>query len=110
MAAAVTRDAVRRVQALDRDRIFGCFGLRKAALRASAAVLAVVFIGAFSAPRAADAIRLAAIYLFPERLALEVAPGEREGACRRLAARRRADLRIDRRRAGPPDGRRHRSD
>ena len=90
MAAVVTRDAERRVQELDRDRLFGCFGLRKAALRASAAVLALVFIGAFSAPPAADAIRLAAIYLFPERLALEVAPGSvkvRAGDSLRVVAR-----------------------
>lgn len=90
MAAVVAHDAERHVQELDRDRLFSCFGLRKAALRASAAAVAVVLIGTFSAPRAADAIRLAAIYLFPERLALEVAPGSvkvRAGDSLRVVAR-----------------------
>ena len=90
MAAAVAYDAERRIQSLDRERLFSCFGLRKAALRMSAAAVALVLIGAWSAPRAADAIRLATIYLFPERLALQVAPGDvkvRAGDPLRIVAR-----------------------
>ena len=90
MSAVVADDAERRIQSLDRERLFSCFGLRKAMLRMSAAAVALVLIGAWSAPRAADALRLATIYLFPERLALQVAPGDvkvRAGDPLRIVAR-----------------------
>ena len=76
MAAAVTDDAERRILALDRTRLFACFGLRKAMISMSAAALAFAVVGLLSAPSAADAIRLATLYMFPERLALQVIPGD----------------------------------
>ena len=76
MAAAVADDAARRIQAIDRDRIISGSAVRKAALLSGAAALALVMLATFSAAPAGDAMRLAAIYLFPERLALEVVPGD----------------------------------
>jgi hypothetical protein len=90
MAAAVAFDAERRVRELDRERLFGCFRLRKAVLSMGAAGLALALVAVMAAPRASDAMRLAAIYLFPERLALQVAPGDvkvRAGETLRVVAR-----------------------
>jgi hypothetical protein len=42
----------------------------------SAAALAFAVVGTLSAPGAADAVRLATLYVFPERLALQVDPGD----------------------------------
>jgi hypothetical protein len=90
MAAAVTDDAEHRVAALDREQLFACFGLRKAIAWTSAAGLAFAVITVLSAPRAADAVQLATLYLFPERLALQVEPGDvkvRAGQPLRIVAR-----------------------
>jgi hypothetical protein len=75
MAAAVTSEAARRIEEIDRDRIISSFTVRRAGLLSSAAGLALAALVALCASPAADAMRLAAIYLFPERLALDVAPG-----------------------------------
>jgi hypothetical protein len=76
MAAAVADEAARRVQAIDRDRVFGCFAVRKAGVLSAAATLALVLLAMLSAGPAGEAMRLAAVYLFPGRLALVVAPGD----------------------------------
>jgi len=76
MAAAVADEAARRIQAIDRDRVISGVAVRRAAVFSAAAALALVLLATFSAGPAGDAMRLAAVYLFPERLALEVAPGD----------------------------------
>jgi hypothetical protein len=76
MAAAVADEAARRIQAIDRDRVIHCFAVRKAAVLSTAATLALVLLAMLSAGPAGEAMRLAAVYLFPERLALAVAPGD----------------------------------
>jgi hypothetical protein len=76
MAAAVADEAARRIQAIDRDRVVSCVAVRKAAVLSAAATLALVLLATLAARPAGEAMRLAAVYLFPERLALEVAPGD----------------------------------
>jgi hypothetical protein len=75
MAAALTSEAARRIEQIDRDRIISGVAVRKAGLFASAAGLALALVVGLCASPAGDAMRLASVYFFPERLALEVVPG-----------------------------------
>jgi len=76
MAAAVIDDALRCLRAIDSDRIISRRALRRAALVAGASACALGILAAFSAGPAGHAARLAGVYLFPERLALNVTPGD----------------------------------
>ena len=76
MLAAVVGDAVRRMRALDPDRIVSREALRRAALMAAAATIVLFVLGAFSAGPAGRAAHVFALYMFPERLVLEVVPGD----------------------------------
>lgn len=90
MGAAVAHQAARRIKDLDRDRVISRLAVRKAALFSSAAGVALVLLAALSLTPMRDAMRLAAIYLFPERLALQVVPGHvkvRAGDRLRIVAR-----------------------
>ena len=89
VAAAVARDAARRVDQLDIDAIIGRPALRRAALAATGAVVVLALAAAFSARPMTQAARMAGMYLFPERLGLNVTPGDvkvRAGESLRIAA------------------------
>jgi hypothetical protein len=90
MLAAVIGDALRRCRNLDLDRIVSRASLRRAAMRASAATVALFVLGFFSAGPAGRAASVFAVYLFPERVVLEVLPGDvkmRAGQTLRVRAR-----------------------
>jgi hypothetical protein len=76
VAAAVLDDALRCLRKIDNDRIISRRALRRAALVAGASTSALFILAAFSAGPARQASRLAGVYLFPERLALDVTPGD----------------------------------
>ena len=76
LMAAVLGDALRRCRDLDLDRVVSRTALRKAAMTASAATVALFVLGFFSAGPAGRAAQVFALYLFPERLVLEVVPGD----------------------------------
>jgi hypothetical protein len=76
MVEVVIDDALRRARDLDLNRIVSGQMLRHAAGRAAAAAVALCVIGGVSAPPAGRAVRVLAFYMFPERLALEVTPGD----------------------------------
>ena len=76
MAAAVIDEALRCLRKIDSDRIISRQALRRAALLAGASAGALFILAAFSAGPAGQAARLAGVYLFPERLALDVTPGD----------------------------------
>ena len=90
MLASVLADAAKRCRNLDLDRIVSRQALRKAAMSASAATVALFVLGFFSAGPATRAARVFALYLFPERIVLEVVPGDvklRAGQSLRVVAR-----------------------
>ena len=90
MAAAVLHDAARLSRLLDRDAIVSRQTLKRTGLIAAAASAAFVLGTGFSAGPAGDAARVAGVYFFPERLALEVTPGDvkiRAGESLRVVAR-----------------------
>lgn len=76
LLAAVVGDALHRVRALDPDRVVSRDALRRAAITAAAATVAFFVMGVFSAGPAGRAARVFALYVFPERLVLEVVPGD----------------------------------
>jgi hypothetical protein len=90
MLASVLADAAKRCRNLDLDRIVSRKALRKAAMSASAATVALFVLGFFSAGPATRAAEVFALYLFPERIVLEVVPGDvklRAGQPLRVIAR-----------------------
>ena len=90
MSAAVVHQATEQVRSLDLDRVISRLTLRRAAAAAAAAVAALALAVMFSAPPAGQAVRAAGIYLFPERLGLDVQPGHArviEGESFRVIAR-----------------------
>jgi hypothetical protein len=90
MLASVLADAAKRCRNLDLDRVVSRQALRKAAMSASAATVALFVLGFFSAGPASRAAQVFALYLFPERIVLEVAPGDvklRAGQSLRVIAR-----------------------
>ncbi|OFW52105.1 MAG: hypothetical protein A3G77_06705 [Acidobacteria bacterium RIFCSPLOWO2_12_FULL_68_19] len=90
MAAAVVSDAAARARRLDLDAIISRRALKRTALAAAAASLALLTGIGFSAGPARAAARTAGVYLFPERLVLEVSPGDarvRAGESLRVVAR-----------------------
>ena len=76
IVAAVVDEARRRVREIDSDRIISRRARRRAGLVAGAAASALFLLVAFSAGPAGQAARLVGVHLFPERLALDVAPGD----------------------------------
>ncbi|MBI3048724.1 MAG: hypothetical protein HYY76_10490 [Acidobacteria bacterium] len=97
MAAAVVSDAAERARRLDLDAIISRRALKRTALAAAAASLALLTGVGFSAGPAGAAARTAGVYLFPERLALEVSPGDarvRAGESLRVTARTSAGASI----------------
>jgi hypothetical protein len=76
MLAAVLGDALRRCRDLDLDRIVSREALRRAAMSAAAATVALFVLGFFSAGPVSRAGNLFALYLFPDRMSLEVVPGD----------------------------------
>jgi hypothetical protein len=76
MSAAMIEDAVRRARQVDADRIISRRTVRRAALLAVVASAALVFMTIFSAPRVSQAVKVVRVHLFPETLALRVAPGD----------------------------------
>jgi hypothetical protein len=90
MAAAVVRDAADRARRIDLDLVVSRRVLRRAAIVAAAATAAFAAAMGFSAGPARGAARIAGVYLFPARLALEVTPGDvriRAGESLRIVAR-----------------------
>ena len=90
MSAAVVHHATEQVRSLDLDRVISRQKLRRAATVAAAAIAALTVAMVFSAPPAGQAVRAAGVYLFPERLGLEVRPGDArviEGQSFRVIAR-----------------------
>ena len=90
MSAAVVHQATEQVRSLDLDRVISRLTLRRAAAVAAAAGAALAVALVFSAPPAGQAVRAAGIYLFPERLGLDVRPGDArviEGESFRVIAR-----------------------
>jgi hypothetical protein len=90
MLASVLADATRRCRDLDLDRIVSRDALRRAGMSAAAATVALFVLGFFSAGPAGRAAQVFALYLFPERLVLEVTPGDvklRAGQPLRIRAR-----------------------
>ena len=90
MLAAVLSDALGRARSLDLDRIVSRDALRRTALTAAAATVALSVLGVFSAGPAGRAAGVFALYMFPERLVLEVHPGDvkiRGGQPLRITAR-----------------------
>ncbi len=88
--AAVVGDALRRTRNLDHDRIVSSEALRRAGISAVAATAALFVLGFFSASPAGRAAGVFALYVFPERLVLEVVPGDvklRAGQPLRVRAR-----------------------
>src|SRR5262245_59674970 len=69
--AAVVGDALRRVRALDPDRVVSRDALHRAAIAAAAATVVLFVLGVFSAGPAGRAAHVFALYVFPERLVLE---------------------------------------
>jgi hypothetical protein len=90
MKAAVAADAVRRTRGLDLDRVVSRRTVRMAALRALAATVLLCIAAGFAFAPARRAAGVLALYLFPSRFALEVAPGDvkvREGDSLRIVVR-----------------------
>jgi hypothetical protein len=90
MLTSVLADAAQRCRDLDLDRIVSRQALRRAAMSASAATVALFVLGFFSAGPASRAAQVFALYLFPERIVLDVAPGDvklRAGQPLRVIAR-----------------------
>ena len=90
MLAAVLGDALRRARSVDLDRVVSRDALRRAGMMAAAATVALFVLGFFSAGPAGRAASVFALYLFPERLVLEVLPGDvkiRAGQPLRVRAR-----------------------
>ena len=90
MSAAVVHQAVERIGPVDLDRVISRRLLRRTAVIAAAALAAVAIALVFSAQPAGQAVRAAGIYLFPERLGLDVRPGDAkviEGQSFRVVAR-----------------------
>jgi hypothetical protein len=90
MLASVLADAAKRCRNLDLDRVVSRHALRKAAMTASAATVALFILGFFSAGPATRAAQVFALYMFPERIVLEVVPGDvklRAGQSLRVIAR-----------------------
>jgi hypothetical protein len=90
MLAAVVGDALRLARTLDLDRVVSGHALRRAGMMAAAATVALFVLGFFSAGPASRAASVFALYLFPERLVLEVLPGDvkiRAGQALRVRAR-----------------------
>jgi hypothetical protein len=90
MLAAVLGDALRRARTLDLDRVVSRDALRRAGMMAAAATVALSVLGFFSAGPAGRAASVFALYMFPERLVLDVLPGDvkiRAGQPLRVSAR-----------------------
>lgn len=90
LVGLVVGDAVRRARDLNLDRIVGRATLRRAAFVAAAATAALVVSASLAAVPSSRAARLLGVYLFPERLGLEVTPGDvrlRAGSPLRILAR-----------------------
>ena len=75
MSALVVDDAVRRARQVDPDRVISRRTVRAAAMLALAASIAFATLGTVSVPPAAQAAKVARVYLFPESLDLRVTPG-----------------------------------
>jgi hypothetical protein len=94
MSQAVVHDAVRRARQVDTDRIISRSTVRRAALLAVAASVALVAIGTFSAPPVLQVAKIVRVHLFPETLDLRVTPGDvkvRAGESVRVIATLSAD-------------------
>lgn len=76
MAAAVAEDAVRRARLLDIDQVISRAALRRTALQAAAASLALGIATFLSLAPVGQAARLLSLYMFPHRLGVEVLPGD----------------------------------
>ncbi len=76
VSAAVVQQAAEQVGSLDLDRVVSRQALRRTAAVAAAALAALTIAMVFSAPPAGQAVRAAGVYIFPERLGLEVRPGD----------------------------------
>ena len=76
MADAVLGDAIGRTRDLDVDRVISRRALTTAGLRAAAATVILGALGFLAGPPAARAAGVLALYLFPHRLAFDVAPGD----------------------------------
>ncbi|MGH9350065.1 MAG: hypothetical protein ACRD26_22655 [Vicinamibacterales bacterium] len=90
MLTAVLGDALRRARRLDLDRIVSADALKRAGITAVAATVVLFVLGFLSAGPASRAASVFAVYVFPERLALEVLPGDiklRAGLPLRVRAR-----------------------
>jgi hypothetical protein len=90
MAAAVAADAVRRVRALDLNRVIGGDLLRRAAAIAGAATLFVVATAVLSIGPVSRAVQAFTAYAFPHGVSLQVAPGNvrmRAGSSLQIVAR-----------------------
>jgi hypothetical protein len=90
MVEAVERDAIRRTSDLDLDRVISRRLLRQWAIRAAAAAVALVLAAGWSARPATQALQTLSFYLFPNRAAVDVSPGNvkiREGDTLRVTAR-----------------------
>jgi hypothetical protein len=90
MLIAVVGDALRRARGLDLDRVISSDVLRKTAMAAAAFTVVLAVLGVFSAPPAGRAAQVFALYAFPERIVLDVTPGDvkvRAGQPLRILAR-----------------------
>jgi hypothetical protein len=74
-AAALARQAVRAVEGVGIDHIVSAAALRRAAIGAAAATLVLVAGSAAFAPTASRGLGVAAAYVLPSRLLIDVAPG-----------------------------------
>jgi len=91
-AAAVAMQAVRAVEAVGFERIISSEGLRRAAIGAGAATLVLLAGSAAFAPTVSRGFGVAAAYLLPTRLLIEVSPGTskvRAGSSLTITARLR---------------------
>jgi hypothetical protein len=89
-AAALARQAVRAVEDVGYERIISGDSLRRAAVGAAAATLVLVAGSAAFAPTVSRGVGVAAAYLLPSRLLIEVTPGTskvRAGASLTITAR-----------------------
>src|SRR5436190_20611673 len=75
MLGIVERDANERARAIDPDRIISRRLLRRCALRQTSAILALGLVVGLSLHPIGQAARVLSFYLFPDRVALEVTPG-----------------------------------
>jgi hypothetical protein len=75
MLEAMSADAARALSSLDRDTIVSGVSIRQQALRAAAATTALLVGIVWFSPAVSRATNVAAAYLFPARVHVEVSPG-----------------------------------